>query len=576
MDGKNRNRCRLALQHNWLWIKGLRRLAGPILSMGAVALAPGEPTESDRVTAITIKAERLSSPWAGTAVDTIDVVELTAARIHQDLLASRYTVTELVHAFLDRIARYEDHYNAFISMNPEALAVAAALDEELRTSGPRGPLHGVPVVIKDNLDYAGLVTTAGFEGFSAATGGINMVPGDDAAAVERLKDAGVVILGKTNMPDFAAHGTRTRSSVAGETLNPYAVDRVPGGSSGGTATAVNASFAVLGLGTETGGSIQNPAAAQALVGMKPTFGLVPLEGVLPVDATYRDVVGPLARTVRDAALVLDAIAGPTTEDLATYAGAEHIPAEGYAAGLTTTALDGKRFGLVGSGWRESFLPLAPETEALYAKAIVALEAQGAKVVEDPFAGRGWVELYGDRPGVRTVADHGLLVYLRGLGADAAFHSIEEWEELSGREFRGGRRPRSPAAPTATEAGDAFQAWRMEMRALFRAVLEEDGLDGLFFPQAGEPIRPLVEDPGRPEYRPNNHAELPSNIINYIGLPTVTVPFSYYADGTPFVLAFIGDLWSDAELLAYAHDLEQATLVRVPPRLTDGPREGSRP
>ncbi len=549
-----------------------RRLVGQILVAAALAPAPAEAALPGPADATAVLARSPFPAARALPADTIDVVELTAARVHDDLLAGRYTITELVQAFLDRIARYEDRYNAFISMNPEALAVAAALDEELRASGPRGPLHGVPVVIKDNLDYAGLVTTAGFDGFSAVAGGVDMVPGDDAAAVERLKAAGAVVLGKTNMPDFAGHGTRTRSSVAGETLNPYAVDRVPGGSSGGTATAVNASFAVLGLGTETGGSIQNPAAAQALVGVKPTFGLVPLEGVLPMDATYRDVVGPLARTVRDAALVLDVIAGPTPEDLATYAAAGRIPEEGYAAGLATGALEGGRFGLVGPGWRDSFLPLAAETEALYADAIAAVEAEGAEVVEDPFAGRGWVELYGERPGVRSVGTHDLLVYLRGLGPDAAFHTIEEWEELAGRAFRGGRGPRNPAAPTATEEGDAFQAWRMEMRALFREVLAAHELDGLFFPQAGEPIRPLVEDPERPEYRPNNHAELPSNIINDIGLPTVTVPFAYYADGTPFVLAFIGDLWSDADLLAWAYDLEQATMARVAPVLTE--RHGS--
>ncbi|MDE2782027.1 MAG: amidase [Gemmatimonadota bacterium] len=513
----------------------------------------------------------LAAVRADAADQPIDVVELTATELQEGYAAGAYTVVEVVQAFLDRIDRYEGHYNSFISMNPDALAIAAGLDEELRTTGPRGPLHGVPVVIKDNLDYAGLVTTAGFNGFSAATEGIDMVPGDDAVSVERLRDAGAVILGKTNMPDFAAHGTRTRSTVAGETLNPYALDRVPGGSSGGTATAVNASFAVLGLGTETGGSIQNPAAAQALVGVKPTFGLVPLEGVVPSDATYRDVVGPLARTVRDAAITLDVIAGPSLEDLASYAGAEHIPESGYEAALSVTALSGKRFGLVGTGWRESFLPLAPETEALYREAVQVLEAEGGTVVEDPFAGRGWVELYGERPGVPSVGSHDLAVYLRGLGPDAAFHSVEEWEELAGRQFRGGRGRRLPVAPTATEEGDAFQAWRREMRALFRSVLEDDGLDGLFFPQAGEPIRPLVEDPERPDYRPNNHAELPSNIINDIGLPTVAVPFAYYDDGTPFVLAFIGDLWTDAELIAYAYDIEQATLARVPPMLVEGPR-----
>ena len=501
----------------------------------------------------------------------VDIVELTVVELQEAYRASAYTVVEVVQAFLDRIERYEDHYNAFISMNPVALEIAAALDEELRATGPRGPLHGVPVVIKDNLDYAGLVTTAGFNGFSAATEGIDMIPGDDAVAVERLRAAGAVVLGKTNMPDFAGHGTRTRSTVAGETLNPYATDRVPGGSSGGTATAVNASFAVLGLGTETGGSIQNPAAAQALVGVKPTFGLVPLEGVVPIDATYRDVVGPLARTVRGAAITLDVIAGPSPEDFASYAGAEHIPEFGYEAALSVSALTGKRFGLVGLGWRTSFLPLAPETEALYRDAVGILENEGAEVVEDPFAERGWVELYDERPRVPSVGSHDLAVYFQGLGPDAAFHSAEEWEALAGRQFRGGSSSRPPIAPTATEEADAFQAWRREMRALFRAVLEENDLDGLFFPQAGEPIRPLVEDPERPDYRPNNHAELPSNIINDIGLPTVAVPFGYYDDGTPFVVAFIGDLWADADLLAYAYDLEQASLGRVPPVLVEKPR-----
>ncbi len=511
----------------------------------------------------TATCARAQDPPAARA--PFDVVELDAAQVREALLRSRVTVVELVEAFLARIERWEDRYNAFVSLNPDALAAAAALDEELARKGPRGPLHGVPVVIKDNLDYAGLVTTAGFEGFSAAAGGVDMTPADHAAVVERLEAAGAVVLGKTNLPDFAAHGTRTRSSVAGETLNPYAPDRVPGGSSGGTATAVNASFAVLGLGTETGGSIQNPAAAQALVGVKPTFGLVPLEGVFPIDATYRDVVGPLARTVRDAALVLDAIAGPTPEDLATYASVGRVPERGFAASLTPTALRGKRFGLVGPGWRDTFLPLAPETEAEYAKAVVALEARGARALADPFAGTRWVDLYAERPGASS-GGHDLFVYLQGLGEGAAFRTVEEWERIAGREFPGARRRSPPAAPTATEAGDAFQAWRLEMRALFRSALEAHDLDGLFFPQAGEPIRPLVEDASRPDHRPNNHAELPSNVVNDVGLPTVVVPFSYYADGTPFAVAFVGDLWSDAELLSYAYDLEQATRARVPPAL----------
>ncbi len=532
------------------------RGAVAMLALG-VALVPGRPLGAVQLP--------VSSPVPG----GIDVVELTAERIRSDLVAGRYTAVQLTQAFLERIARYEERYNAFISLNPDALATAAALDEEYRSRGPRGPLHGVPVVIKDNIDFGGMVTTAGFDGFSAAAGGVDMIPDDDAAVVERLKASGAVILGKTNLPDFAGHGTRTNSSVAGATLNPYNVAKAPGGSSGGTATAVNASFAVLGLGTETGGSIQNPAAAQALVGVKPTFGLVPLEGVVPVDATYVDVVGPLAKTVRDAATALDVLAGPTEEDLATFSAVDHMPQGGYTAGLSESALEGRRFGLVGEGWRDSFLPLAPGTDTLYREAIAALRAQGAEVVEDPFLGSGFKELYSRRPGVPSQGAHDMLLYFRGLGAGAPFDTMEEWEALSGREFRGGGRGRPPARPSATEEGDAFQAWRLEIRTLFRRVLEENDLDGLFFPQAGAPIPDLVQDPERPDHNPNNHPELPSNIINHIGLPVVTLPFAWYGDGTPFVLAFIGDTWTEADLLAWAYDLEQATRARVAPTL-EGP------
>ena len=498
----------------------------------------------------------------------IDVVELTAEQIQADYAEGRYTAVQLTQAFLARIERYEDLYNAFISMNPDALPTAAALDREYASTGPRGPLHGVPVVIKDNIDQAGRVTTAGYDGFSAATGGVDMIPDDDAAVVTRLREAGAIILGKTNLPDFAGHGTRTESSVAGVTLNAYDVTRVPGGSSGGTATAVNASFAVLGLGTETGGSIQNPSAAQALVGVKPTYGLVPLEGVVPLNGSYADVVGPMAKTVYDAAAALDVLAGPTPEDLATYAASGNMPEDGYAAALDPGALAGGRFGLVGEGWRDTWLPLAEETEAMYREAVAIIEERGAATVEDPFAGTGFVELYAERPRVPSASAYDMLNYFRGLGPGAAFHSVEEWEALSGRPFRDredSERP-PPARPSATEEGDAFQGWRADIRALFRSVLEDNDLDGLFFPQAGAPIGDLVEDPERPDFNPNNHPELPSNVINDIGLPVVTVPFGYYADGTPFVLAFIGDLWTEAALLGYAYDLEQATKARVPPQL----------
>jgi Asp-tRNA(Asn)/Glu-tRNA(Gln) amidotransferase A subunit family amidase len=520
----------------------------------------------------------ISIPAGGSAqlpVTEPPVVELSVEDVRDGLASGRFTAVELTRGYLARIERYERRYNAFISLVPDALDVAAALDREYATTGPRGPLHGVPVVIKDNIDYAGIPTTAGWEGFNAASGGIDMVPGDDAVVVTRLRAAGAIVLGKTNLPDFARDGTRTRSTVAGETLNPYDVGKVPGGSSGGTATAVNASFAVLGLGTETGGSIQNPASAQALVGVKPTHGLVPLEGVVPVSATYLDVVGPLARTVADAATVLDVIAGPSDEDLASYAGSGRIPYSGYAASLAFASLEGKRLGLFGPGWRIDRFPLDTLTERLYASAVETVVGLGAVAVEDPFRGSGFLELYDERPELPAGGWADLNDYLRGLGVGAAFHSVEEWERLTGHEFRPSRRADDqPVGSTrpgprgrSADPDDAYLTWRQDLLALFRQVLADNDLDALFFPQAAAPNRDLIEDPSRPDYAPNNWPEIPSNIVNDLGVPVVTLPHAYYADGTPFAVAWIGDSWTEAELLGYASVLETATRVRRAPTLS---------
>ena len=303
-----------------------------------------------------------------------------------------------------------------------------------------------------------------------------------------------------------------------------------------------------------------------MVGVKPTFGLVPLEGVVPINATYIDVVGPLAKTVYDAAITLDIIAGPSHEDLATFASVGKTPPNGYTDGLTQTTLEGKRFGSVGVGWRSQWLPLHPDTETLYQDALNVLRMRGATIVDDPFQDSEFVELYGSRPRVPSAGPHDMMVYMQGLGDSSPFSNIQEWEELTGQKFREGRVQVPPTRPSSTEEGDAFQAWRKQIRSLYREVLENSELDGLFFPQAGAPIRNLIEDPERPDYSPNNHPELASNIINEIGVPVVTVPFTYYSDGTPFVVVFIGDMWTEKELLGYAHDFEQTTLGRIPPSL----------
>ncbi len=518
----------------------------------------------------------LSTPPQAFA-DAVNVVEISVTDLQEGYAAGSYTAVEVTNSFLDRIDTFDPVYNAFITVydRSELIARAEALDAQYASGGPVGALHGVPIVLKDNIDQAGKVTTAGFAGFSGRSGGVDNIPLDDAAVVTRLQDAGAIILGKTNMPDFAADGTRSRSSVEGEVLNPYNVDKVPGGSSGGTATAVNASLAVFGLGTETGGSIENPASAQALVGVKPTFGLTPLEGVVPLDAVYRDVVGPLARNVTDAAIALDVLAGPTIEDPATFASVGKIPPDGYAAGLSDTALEGKRFGLISMEWRAGlpesiqFLPLAPETQAFYDEAIGDLEAQGATVVADVFEGSGFGDAYAQRRGVPGLFANGVLEYLQGKGEGATFTNYDEYNELSDIPLPFGLDTTPPVDPTAIPEGDAYAAFRLNLREIFSSVLEAYDLDGLFFPQAGGPIPDLVEDPDNPDFRPNSFPELPSNIINDLGVPVVTLPYEYYDDGTPFTLAFIGDLYSEGELLAFAYDLEQATFARIAPELTGG-------
>ena len=317
-------------------------------------------------------AASLSAPPSSSPTPLIDVVELGVRDIQTAYATGEFTAVELTRAFLDRIDRYEGHYNALISMNADALAIAAALDEEDRghRHGPTGRRRGCRATPRRRRHRARQDQHARFRG--------RRYP---HKKLRRRRDAQPL-----------RHG-----------------QGAPGGSSGGTATAVNANFAVLGLGTETGGSIQNPAAAQALVGIKPTFGLVPLDGVVPIDATYVDVVGPLAKTVYDAASTLDVIAGPTVEDLATYAAVGHIPEEGYASLLNDSALEDKRFGLVGVGWRDDWLPLAPETKALYQRAIRTLTDQGAVAVNDPFLNSEFVELYEGRPGVPSVAAYNMLI-----------------------------------------------------------------------------------------------------------------------------------------------------------------------
>ncbi len=504
----------------------------------------------------------------------IDLVELTAEQAQSAFASGAITSEALTQAFLDRIAEHNPHYNAIIFLNPDALADAREIDRRRAAGEALGPLAGVPVVVKDPMDMAGFPTTGGWSLLHGKTGGVDLMPGTDSPVVARMRAAGCVILGKTNVPVLSATGSHANDSWAGPTLNAAGREFLPGGSSAGTATAVAASMAVLGLAEETGGSIQNPASAQALVGIKPSFALVPNAGVMPLSG-LRDVVGPIARCVRDAALTLDVLAGYSAEDPKTVAGIGHRPKGGYASRLHPEAMRGKRIGLYGPGWRDQ--PVSEEAAALYGRAKSELEAQGAVLVEDPFRGSGFADLRAptvppgefDARGLESVP-YDMQKYLERLGPGAALRGFAEFAAATAKEDAFGPSgvlgfmtalPQFAACladPARPPDMSEFIAAREAYLEIFDAVFERERLDALAFPQMRSALPPL--------HGTETIHETTVGEINIAGLPGVTVPAGYYASGAPFNLIFVGRMWSEADLLAYAYAYEHATRHRRAPVL----------
>jgi Asp-tRNA(Asn)/Glu-tRNA(Gln) amidotransferase A subunit family amidase len=504
----------------------------------------------------------------------IDLVELTVEQAQAAFASGTITAEALTQAFLDRIALFNGTYNAIIFLNPDALETARAIDRRRAAGEVLGPLAGIPVVVKDPMDMVGFPTTAGWSLLHGKSGGVDLMPATDAPVVARMRAADTVILGKTNVPVLSASGSHANDSWAGPTLNAAGREFLPGGSSAGTATAVAASLAVLGLAEETGGSIQNPASAQGLVGIKPTFALVPNAGVVPLSSN-RDVVGPIARCVRDAALTLDVLAGYTAEDPKTVAGIGHRPRGGYTSKLETKALTDKRIGLYGPGWRDQ--PLSEETVALYDRAIAELTTRGAVVVEDPFAESGFAALRRttgpdvpfDGRGLESVP-YDVQKYLERLGPDAALKTFAEFAAATARENAFGPDgvllylPNLPqfaaclADPTRPPDLSEFIAAKEAYLDIFTAVFAEHRLDALCFPQMRAALPTLHGGEPIPETTVSE--------INIAGLPGVTVPAGYYGSGAPFCLIFVGPMWSEADLLAYAFAYEQGTHHRRAPSL----------
>lgn len=487
--------------------------------------------------------------------------EATVAQVQAQLAAGGTTAVQLTEASLARIAAIDrggPALNAVIELNPDAPAIAAERDAERRAGRVRGPLHGVPVLVKDNLDTADrMQTTAG----SLALVG-QRVP-RDAHVVARLREAGAVLLGKTNLSEWAnfrgANSSSGWSSRGGQTRNPHALDRNPSGSSSGSAVAVAAGLAVVAIGTETNGSIVSPASANGIVGFKPTVGLVSRAGIIPI-AESQDTAGPMARTVADAAAVLAVIAGRDERDPATHA----IPAgvlEALQAPLPAGALRGARIGVV----RGPFgVParLAVEMDRL----VAVLRAAGAEVTDSvkipslgQFGGSTYTVLsYEFKDGLnRYLAEPGRVAPVRTLAEIIAFNSANAarvmpffgQEDFLDAESRG---PLTDAAYLAARA----TCLRLARTEGLDATLDAGRFDALVMPTRGPAA--LTD-----HVLGEGSAGGSSTIAAVAGYPAVTVPFAQVS-GLPVGVSFVGRAWSDAKLLALAADFEAHTQARRAP------------
>jgi amidase len=487
----------------------------------------------------------------------LDVIELSASAALDQMRAGTLTSRALTQAYLDRIAAVDDdgpRLNAVIDLNADALSQAEALDAERKAGKVRGPLHGLPVLVKDNIDVAGMVTSAGSLAMAEHR------PKQDAFIVGRLRDGGAVILGKTNLSEWANfRSTRSSSgwsSRGGQTKNPYVLDRNPCGSSSGTGSAIAASLGSVGVGTETDGSIICPASVNGLVGLKPTVGLVSRSGIIPV-AISQDTAGPMTRSVSDAALLLTALAAVDRSDPAGAAADGHIA--DYMAALNREALKGRRFGVL----RQS-MGYHPDVDAAMEAAIAALKAAGAEVVDAAIANDGkW-----GQPELEVLLyefKDGLNAYLKNSGAPyASLEALIAWNTANqakampffGQELFEQAQAKGPLTePAYLKARDA--AKRLAGKDGLLATLDNNRLDAAIAPTVG-PAWPTDHVLG------DHFTGAGYPVAAVAGTPSLTVPIGD-THGLPLGVTFMSRPYTEADLLAWGYALEQATNARSAPK-----------
>jgi amidase len=489
--------------------------------------------------------------------------ETTIDDLQRAMASGQFTARRIAELYLARIAAIDrdgPRLSSVIETNPDALAIADALDRERRDKGPRGPLHGVPVLLKDNIDTADrMMTTAG----SLAL--VGPAPARDAFLVERLRAAGAVILGKTNLSEWAnirsTKSTSGWSARGGLVRNPYALDRNACGSSSGTGAAIAANLGAVGVGTETDGSIVCPASVTGLVGVKPTVGLVSRSGIVPI-AHSQDTAGPMTRTVRDAAILLAAMTGVDARDPATAASQGHAPAD-YSGLLDANGLKGARIGVA----RKRFFGTSPAADRLVEAAIAEMKRLGAEIV-DP----------ADIPHAGDYDDSELDVLLYELKADLNLYlstragaSVKSLEDVI--EFNRSNRDREmpyfgqELFEMAEKKGPLTDRAYVEALARNRRLSREEGIDAVMTKHRLDAIVAPTLNPAWATDLVNGDHYLggSSSPAAVAGYPSVTVPAGD-AFGLPVGLSFIGRAWSEPTLLRLAYAFEQATRHRKPPKM----------
>lgn len=485
--------------------------------------------------------------------------EVPIAELQRRMQSGELSARALTQAYLDRIAAIDDAgptLNAVIETNPRALAEADARDAGGEAGRTRGPLHGIPLLLKDNIDAAPMVNSAGSLALAAHR------PRTDAPLVAKLREAGAVILGKTNLSEWAnfrsSRSTSGWSGRGGQTKNPYALDRNPCGSSSGTGSAIAASLGAAGVGTETDGSIICPSAVAGLVGIKPTVGLVSRSGIIPISHT-QDTAGPMARSVADAAVLLAAMSGVDADDAATAASAGHALAD-YTPHLKAGALKGARIGLL----RESAEGLPPDVTAALERAVAAMRAAGATVVDAGIATDGdWddaefevllyefkhgLEAYLDRSGapVKTLA--ALIEFnARNTGREMPWFGQELFEQANAKGPLDDKAYRDAVAKSRRLAGPEG----------IDAALAKHKLDALLAPAVGPA---WVTDPVNGDHFLGSGY----GAAAVAGYPSITVPMGD-SHGLPVGLVFMGPAWSEPRLIELAYAYEQLSKARRPPR-----------